>query len=928
MLSPVSDSPQVNYFKTLPRYEIDCFLDLDRLRLKARQKVTFTNNTDVPVEELFFHIYPNRKYSPQEKDFLTKYAGYFKINPFPQGFQSGRLSVTSATEYGDSLSYSVQGNDGTILKVDLNSALSPGDTVKVELEFQLDIPQAWGRFGHFKGIIALYRWYPQLAVLDEEGWHNYPFYPYHQPYFSQASFYKLKIRLDEELVVAHTGTIKDSHPNSDGTKTLLIETEFPVRDFSMAVSANYKVFSLSQGEFRVNSYYLAGDQFYGKRAAEFALAAIKYYSRKFGKYPYKTFNIAPVYLGHGGNESSCIIFIDRRAYKLPKILIRYFDFLVSHETGHQWFFNMVGSDEYREAFMDEGINSYFTLRHLQEKYGTGPNVLVWPKWLKGFLPNLDFGQVGLDRYIYTLKNGLDRTVLGELAGFKEPSSIFSIAYSKGAAVVAMLEHLLGEETFDKIMLQYCREYRFRNAGLADFKRICQEQTGQELDWFFELWLTTDYYCDYAVRELKKGYMVLERRGDIRMPLDVRVIFQDGKTQDIHWDGRDRKEKFSFPGVPYLKSAALDPEDRLVEADEVNNFYPRSIYIKPVPLYLFAYELPVFLPRDSYNLIFGPSFGSPDVGIAANFQRPHDYIVYGLTGYDITSETVDSTIGINLNHLWGQQISLGLEAFDVRDQKEAGSEDLTGFKVFLRRELWPASYGLAQVNDHLTLYLLKNGELKNRLSSMLLENLTSFHYRKKDEAMVGANIFLSNFGPYFDPLFGYKLQMATEASGHFLGATENFYRGEVSFTKYTALLPRHNLAWRFKVGLGSPVDKWLFNLGGPDGLRGWRRKELQGSRAMLLNLEYRHLLLEDLNLSILDNIFNLDDIQAIGFFDIGKAGFRDFWDAGFKKDIGLGLRFHIDLGSFLDRLVMRLDFARPIDEDSQDWQVWIELGQAI
>ncbi|MGE5197785.1 MAG: M1 family metallopeptidase, partial [Deltaproteobacteria bacterium] len=496
----------------LPEYEINANIDTAAHTIKAHQTVTYTNNSDSQLQEIYFHIYPNRRYTKSEIRFIYRYAGYFKIDPFPEGFQSGSLSLDSVASGGDSLKFVIEGEDQTILKVILNSALKPGDSVKIDMDFKVKVPHAYGRFGWHKDIMSLVRWYPILSVFDKQGWHNYPFYIYHLPHFSEASSYKLKLTLPADQKVASSGFLKGEVINPDGTKTMEIETDFPVRDFSLGISNSFEVYSLASGKTRVNAYYLKGDADKARAAAEDARDLMEFYGARFGEYPYRDFNIVPSFLGYGGVQSSAQVFIDTRVYKLPGFLHRYFDFLVSHETGHQWFYNLIGCDEYKEMFLDEGVNSYWILQYLESKYGKGAQVMDLPRPLQWLVPNFSFRDSAIARYLYIAKNDLDAPVIRELSSFQEPSSIFAITYGKGQAILDMLEALIGQEDFLKIWQSYAEEFRFKNISLEEFIQTCSKGSGRDLSWFFDEWLKTRESCDYAIKSVTPDAVTLENRG--------------------------------------------------------------------------------------------------------------------------------------------------------------------------------------------------------------------------------------------------------------------------------------------------------------------------------------------------------------------------------------------------------------------------------
>ncbi|MDD4909150.1 MAG: M1 family aminopeptidase [Candidatus Omnitrophica bacterium] len=911
-------------FAAVPEYEIDAVFDSAGHKITAREAVTFTNNTAEPLNEIFFHIYPHRAYTRKEVAFLYRYAGYFKINPYPGGFDKGGMQIQSISAEGKTAEYKIEGEDATILNVGLPAPLGPGSSVKIEIGFTVDIPHCFGRFGWHEDVATLNRWYPILSVRDKDGWHNYPFYLYHQPFFSDASLYKVKLTLPADETAAHTGQLIQEEDNGNGTKSLFIETGLPVRDFSLGISRSFKVYAREENGVTIKSFYLPGDEASARDACDFARDTMDFYGKLFGSYPYKEFSVVPSYLGYGGHESSNLVFIDTRAYKLPGFLIRYFDFLVSHETGHQWFYNVVGSDEYKETFLDEGLNSYWMLKYVEEKYGKDAQVMVLPNPVKWLIPNFSFRDSRIARYNFLVKNGYDRPILGKLSSFQEPSSIFALTYGKGSAVISMLSALMGDEVFVKAIQAYTGDFKFKNAGVDDFIKICEGQSGRDLGWFFDQWLKTDKQCDYAVSLVSGKSVLLERKGRIQMPVEVKAGLSGGREETLTWDGEDPVQILDFSED--VESARLDPGGSMLDIDRTNNVWPRRLYLKPVPVYFFAYEIPVFLKPDGYNLVAGPDLSNA-LGFKASLQKPEDDILYIKSGYDFNSESVKSTLGYQFKHIGGSHLAAGFEFFNWESNHK--EEDLTGGKIYLRRELWPAPYGLGEINDHVTVYMIRDRKFEGLSTLSGTEDSEHLYYRRKDETIFGIEGTLARRGPYPDHVCGWSFTPTQEFGVHALGGTESFWRSALELDSYRFVSAGSKLAGRLKLGWGEAHDKRLFQLGGDEGLRGYDRKTVNGSRMLLTSIEYRATVLDDLGLYCFDNLLHLDEIQLVPFFDIGKAWFASFNDSDFKKDLGLGFRFYVDIAGFVERLGIRLDVARAIDDPDEDQtRLWLGANHAF
>jgi hypothetical protein len=914
----------------VPSYDIRAHIDPSRKLIQAQETVTFTNNSTQHLESLYFHIYPNRLYTHKEKDTLLRYAGFFKVDLFPEGYQQPDFKIEKIVAADSVLSYAVEGDDQTILKVILKENLAPGESTQVTIDFSVTIPRSYGRFAWNENVFALSRWYPILSVHKDEGWKNYPFYPFHRPFFSESAIYHVELTVPQEQTVIHSGVLTQEKSLDNQNKLLVIDSKQPIREFTLAMSAAYQYKEARLGQTTLRAYYLPGREAHAQKALESAKGLMEYYTQKFGAYPYETFSIAPVYLGYGGEQMSNMIFIDTRVFELPQILDRYFDFLIAHETGHQWFYNMVGIDEFTEIWLEEGVHSYFLLEYLENKYGADAEIVHWPSWSVPYvgwmLPRFSFRMAREARYKSIARIGLDKPVLGELSSFAEPSSIFSITYGKGSRILGMLRHVMGNAAFEKSFTRIFQEFQFKNLSVADFKRICEEESQQDLTAFFSEWLESVAYLDASVAGVRGEQIYLRNKGQATMPVDVSVEFADGSTQNLVWDGKKKEETLDVSGGKRIKRVTLDPDQKLLELDRTNNSWPRHLAIKPVPIYLGLYDIPLFLPDNSYNLIAGPYVAQGGLGGKVSFQKPFDYNFYASSVYEFSEGLHHSQLGYEFNNLFHSQTVLGFQLNNRTDHD--GDEDLVSGKMFLRKELWPVQYGLSSINDHVTLYMLRNQELDKTLILGGTENNRNLSYLKKNEAIVGTTLHLERSSPYPDPRQGYRTDLTYENSGHFFGATQHFNRAEIDTSLYAPVTLKSQVGLRFKYGWGAPEERLLYQLGGMDGLRGYDRKTIRGSNVLLGSLEYRFPIKRNLNWEFFDNLLSVDSIGGVVFFDGGQAWFEDFDESTLKKDAGAGLRVTVNVGSFLEKMVLRADIAQAINEDDEDPHFWFGVNHAF
>lgn len=909
------------------QYTMDAHFDAGQKVIEARQDISFKNNTGISLNEIYFRVYPNHHYSKKEIDNLYRYASYFKVDPFPDGFDPGAFAILSLSRQGGGpLKYQFEGEDQTVMKVVLDKPLLEGESFSLEIHFKIRIPHRVGRYGWHDDTFALNRWYPLLSVYDKNGWHNDADYLLHMPYMSESAIYEIALDVPEEYVVA-SGAAAIGEPRSqDGRKLLHYRNRYPLREFSLAISKNYRVLSQEWNGIMIHSYYLKKDEAGGRKALEYAIDMMRYYSKQFGDYPYSQFSIAPVYLGCGGTQNAGLIFVDRRAYRMPEFLNRYFDFLIAHETGHQWWYNVVGNDKYRQLWLDEGMNSYWTTCYLQDKYGQDAKLINMPHWAETIVPNPTFARLRTYQYLFFAKKGLNQPVLSDLPSFYEPSLIFTVAYGKGSAVLDMLSYYLGKDKFLEIMRTYYQRYKFANADINDFVKVAEEVSGKNLKWYVDEWLYSDALCDYALRRRGRE-LVLEKRGEIVMPVDVKLMYEDGSEEKLVLDGFKKEEVIALSDGKRLKSACADPGRKILDIERINNNVPRKLDIRLVPLYHPLYDIPLFLKDDAYSWITGPSFSKFGIGIKSSFQKYDDYEIYAASHYDNNSECVNSVFGFKRENFLGKFMSWGFEFFD-RNALTEEENDLRTYKIFTRAEL-DLGYSLFENHSHATLYLAHNQSMGQAPFVGSSEQVDGFHYRQNQETIVGATCFLSNAGAFPDPSAGYNFLTTMEIGGHMMGGHDSFIRTSMEFDKYLELKHGHKLAFRFKGSGGYPKDKYLFYLGSDTDLRGYDYKDIKGSSALLGSIEYRFPLTGDLDKRFFCNVFNLSKVQGVLFFDAGSAWYNHFNEAGFKKDVGFGLRIYFDVAGAAERLALRIDTAYPLDADKKEGpRVWVGINQAF
>ncbi|MBN2408687.1 MAG: hypothetical protein JXE07_03030, partial [Candidatus Aminicenantes bacterium] len=298
-------------------------------------------------------------------------------------------------------------------------------------------------------------------------------------------------------------------------------------------------------------------------------------------------------MGAGGMEYPTL-FTTMAVSFMPQGL-RMLEMVTIHEFGHGYWYGIVGSNEFEEAWLDEGINSYSEMKAMDSYYGDGRSMID--------LGPIEIGDGDYQRLQFIPIFAWDPIVKNSWE-FVSGGSYSSNTYSKAAITLKTLENFLGEEVMARVMRTYYEKWKFRHPRTDDFIAVAEEVSAQDLGWFFDQFLKTAGTLDYAVssvrsrevaepagffggefvapkRESKgrdkdgekvfRNEVVVQRKGKLLFPQEILVVFEDGEEIREKWDGRDKWKKFIYERPVKLKSASLDPENKiLLDVNSFNN----------------------------------------------------------------------------------------------------------------------------------------------------------------------------------------------------------------------------------------------------------------------------------------------------------------------------------------------------------------------
>jgi aminopeptidase N len=261
-----------------------------------------------------------------------------------------------------------------------------------------------------------------------------------------------------------------------------------------------------------------------------------------------------------------------------------------HEFGHQYWYGMVATNEFEEAWLDEGINTYMEAKIMDALYGRDTSVF---NARFATLGELEDQRAGIMVPGYLRWPDTDPiTRLGWR--FYDDSAYGAVTYSKTSLLLRTLEKVIGEDTLRRALHTYFLRYRFTHPTGEDFLKTIEEVSGKDLRWYINQAVYGTNILDYEILDAQseplgsgkakpteshsspdiyRTTVAVHRKGDFIFPVDVEIKFDDGKSLIEHWDGRDRWIRYQYDRAAQLVSAEIDPEHKVqLDLNLYNNSY--------------------------------------------------------------------------------------------------------------------------------------------------------------------------------------------------------------------------------------------------------------------------------------------------------------------------------------------------------------------
>ncbi|WP_374015773.1 M1 family metallopeptidase [Paenibacillus thiaminolyticus] len=572
----------------IAEYHINVRLDESAHLLQAAQTVTWLNPGKKTVNELYFHLYPNAFESP-DTTFMRESGGRLREDAMPADGYGG-ISLT-ALDTTDGLSLMnriefVQPDDGnakdkTLMKIRLPQPVKSYERITLTMTFEVKLPKIFARMGYAEDFVMAGQWFPKVAAYEKvgvrgrssEGWNLHQYHG-NSEFYANYGIYSVKIEVPGTYTVAATGFPTKTPVLADGRKTYQFYAD-DVHDFAWAASPNFiyveEPFSAPNVPgVRIKLYLDPMHENLKERYLYAAKAALSKFSEWYGSYPYSTLSIVvppKAANGAGGMEYPTLITAfgaedDSPGYNLERTVV--------HEIGHQYFYGLLASNEFEEAWLDEGFTSYAEDKLMEHEFGVAPNLAVEGSYMTDPAP------LKLAAWEY-----------------KDHRHYAENVYMRSKLVLLAIEKQVGEKTMHRIMRTYTQKYRFKHPTTADFQRVVEQVTKRKWTDFFNQYVYGNQMADFAVEGIDTR--VLDNEGAPRYEATVHIVkkgadypsvpivfyFADGTSTRKVWNGDGERMQYRLNHTAPLDWVMIDPLYTIVVENKHINNYMKAHVEEPV-----------------------------------------------------------------------------------------------------------------------------------------------------------------------------------------------------------------------------------------------------------------------------------------------------------------------------------------------------------
>jgi peptidase M1-like protein len=589
-----SGAPGPAYWQQRVDYVIRATLDTAGSVLRGTGRIHYENHSPDTLRFVWVQI---------EQNIFAQNSVTYALNQPPLHFAGGAVFDFTGKGFVGGITiqrFAAAGKElarteyGTMMRVELPRPLVPQGMIDFDVAWQFPVPPyGGGRMGRIgTRLYEIGQWYPRMVVYDDvHGWNPLPYIGAGEFYLEYGDF-DVTLTLPAGFVVAATGTVQNplavwtpatrarlararrstervqiitkdeavanGTAPRPGTKTWHFAAR-RVRDFAWAASPDFRWDASAWKGILIQTLYRPSATPW-EEANKMAWFSIKHFSETWGMYPWPHATTVEGLVE--GMEYPMLTFV-------PSIEKREDQYWVlTHEFGHEWFPMLVGTDERRYPWMDEGFNSFIDYASAE-----------------GYFKETAYGDTVrrelLTAYRISALPGNEQPLITRPV---ESRDLAWTAYQKPALMLTVLrDAVLGKETFERALREYVRRWAFKHPQPADFFRTIANVSGQDLDWFWRAWVYTTARLDQAVDSVTTAgdtaFVFLSNRGQMVLPVTLELRYADGASETRKfpiemWNlGSRFAARVPTRGRPPV-GIAVDPSGVYPDIDRTNNRWPR------------------------------------------------------------------------------------------------------------------------------------------------------------------------------------------------------------------------------------------------------------------------------------------------------------------------------------------------------------------
>ncbi len=605
--------------RRITNYIMDVRLDTESRTVIGSMEAFWVNFTSEEVPDIWLHMYMNA--------FRSRNSTMYKESggsPGKRAIDRGWIDIISFTDKdGNDLmpfAHYLSPDDGnpddsTVLQVILPETALPGDTVFINVEFETKLPSNIRRTGYTDDFYFVAQWFPKFGVYEpagmreraEGGWNCHQFHNYSE-FYSNHSVYDVKITVPKDYVVGSGGMfLNETVADAEGNKILTFRAE-DIVDFAWTAWPGYAVYTDKWNHVNITLLLPEVRKNQVERQFNAVKNALEYLTENVGPFPWPhlTF-VDPPTIGSGaGGMEYTTLFTSASADRMPEFL-HMPEMVTVHEFGHAYFMGILATNEFEEPWMDEGINSFWEARIMDHYWGENSGLIDHTL--------LKVADKSYSRLLYVRSDKRQLASNNEYSWNYPRGTYGMMSYHKAATWLYTLMGIVGEETTNEIFREYYKRWAFRHPCGRDFievvddvvTKIYGDKYGSDMNWFFDQVLYGTGICDYKVNSLRnislrtdeidenekdslnliavsdsiekesddellyRAIVQVERAGEIMLPVDILVHFENGDEVIENWDGKARYKDYTYEDRGKVEWVKIDPEYKLrMDVNFINN----------------------------------------------------------------------------------------------------------------------------------------------------------------------------------------------------------------------------------------------------------------------------------------------------------------------------------------------------------------------